>query len=641
MAKRLGLYVFYNKKGQVNGYVKYLLKEMKRVLTDIAIVCNGELDDAGKEYLQTQTACLFIRENAGFDAGAYKDVILNKLGLEKIREYDTLVMFNSSFYGPLYPMEEVFEKMDSKSLDFWGITAGGSDSVGSTPYHIQSYFLVMTRDILQSPHFEEYWNTQNECVRFHDAVVNFELRVTPFFRERGFKCDTIIPLEAIRKEYKKVGNLLNQMQYELIRNYKCPVLKRKYACNSTGDAVAQNNTDIMRCVITQTKYDVDLIWEDIISEYSPYELKARRCLNYILSDYNIRENMETETGIVLWTGQYKLYMDLLRENAIRARLFVVLDAEGQAPQDVEENVFLYKGSENPSDIMEAAAEFFGRDVFCVIAGERADGDQVNTKRRVRDTFAKLIYSNPYAAQVKGLFEDSPRLGAVLPTELFGQEYFEGAGKNDVLSDDDGELLRKMGYGAYEYENGEKILDSWGCFWVRPQIFTHGAGGDKVQCSKHEFFRILPYLCKKAGYFTATVNNAVEMPKEYSWKDELIKELFTAINRNIIYNKVEHISEKLFKKTVVEFAREHKGIYIYGAGLYGEKCHDLLKSHGIEILGFIVSGGARESYLGYPVKRISEMTLRADEAIVVAMKKDFQEEVRGILSQYPADNVYYI
>ena len=33
-----------------------------------------------------------------------------------------MIMMNFTIMGPIYPFEEMFKKMDSKDLDFWGMT---------------------------------------------------------------------------------------------------------------------------------------------------------------------------------------------------------------------------------------------------------------------------------------------------------------------------------------------------------------------------------------------------------------------------------------------------------------------------------------------------------------------------------------
>ena len=95
--KRLGIFCFYDKEGIVDTYIEYLLSELMTVLDRLIIVVNGQVNEDGKRIFAHYTNDLIIRENRGFDAGAYADVILNVLG-DDIRDWDELVLCNDTFF---------------------------------------------------------------------------------------------------------------------------------------------------------------------------------------------------------------------------------------------------------------------------------------------------------------------------------------------------------------------------------------------------------------------------------------------------------------------------------------------------------------------------------------------------------------
>ena len=49
--KRLGIYFFYDKQGIVDRFVPYFLDDLCKNLTKLIIICNGKLNDEGKEIL--------------------------------------------------------------------------------------------------------------------------------------------------------------------------------------------------------------------------------------------------------------------------------------------------------------------------------------------------------------------------------------------------------------------------------------------------------------------------------------------------------------------------------------------------------------------------------------------------------------
>ena len=149
--KRLTLFFMYDKDGIIDDYVVYLLKQMKKVSTDIKVICNGKLCEDGREKLKlvVPQEDIIVRENKGYDVWAYKTGI-DFYGWDRICEYDEIIMMNFTIMGPVYPIEEMFDKMNGEDIDFWGISKFtgyeegdpfGTISYGYIPEHIQSHLL--------------------------------------------------------------------------------------------------------------------------------------------------------------------------------------------------------------------------------------------------------------------------------------------------------------------------------------------------------------------------------------------------------------------------------------------------------------------------------------------------------------------
>ena len=83
-AKRLAIFFFYDRKGIVDRYVPYLLDDLKKNVTEICTVCNGEIPDSSKEALSRYGEVL-IRENRGFDVWAYKEAMAH-YGWERLSD---------------------------------------------------------------------------------------------------------------------------------------------------------------------------------------------------------------------------------------------------------------------------------------------------------------------------------------------------------------------------------------------------------------------------------------------------------------------------------------------------------------------------------------------------------------------------
>lgn len=230
--KRLGIFVFYDSNGIISEYVKYLLEKLKCVIAYQIVIVNGLLQPESKKILLQISDKLLIRENKGFDAGAYKDIFQNYLTIAELNNYDEIVLCNDSFYGPFYSFTEVWNRMKNSHADFWGLTRhpkGVFEDGSPFPSHIQSYFLTIKRPLFLSNEFQKFWRFEIEYEsKFIDAVKGFEIKFTQYFEKKGFTSMTLSEIPGynyITTQYNENPYLSNS--YELVSERIIPVLKRK------------------------------------------------------------------------------------------------------------------------------------------------------------------------------------------------------------------------------------------------------------------------------------------------------------------------------------------------------------------------------------------------------------------------------
>lgn len=277
--KRLGIYFFFDKDGVVDDYVPYFLKNLKPFLQELCVVVNAPLNDEGKRKLSKFADKFIVRENEGFDSWAYKEAI-ESYGYEKLAQYDEVILSNYTFFGPLYPMHEMFDKMDTTSCDFWGIhrhpeipfQMANTDVIE----HIQSHFIAFRKTILQSPDFKTYWQTLQKINSYEEAVACHELRCTKYFEDLGYISETYLN----NKKYFALfnGNASVHYAYQQTVEDRCPILKRKFLwidnkCIKWSQLTPENAVDLICYIKNNTDYPIELIRDNVYRVQNIDEIK--------------------------------------------------------------------------------------------------------------------------------------------------------------------------------------------------------------------------------------------------------------------------------------------------------------------------------------------------------------------------------
>ncbi len=148
--KRLAIYAHYDHQGEVKPYVVHYLKALSEHCAMIVFVSTATLSAEELAKVEPHCEAASTKANAGFDFGMWKQVIEQS----DLAECDELVLTNSSVFGPLSPLGEMFEKMKTVSCDFWGVTDNYE-----LDWHLQSYFLVFRREVFASEAFAAFWRT--------------------------------------------------------------------------------------------------------------------------------------------------------------------------------------------------------------------------------------------------------------------------------------------------------------------------------------------------------------------------------------------------------------------------------------------------------------------------------------------------
>lgn len=272
--KRIGIFSFYDSEGIVDRYIESILEGLQHVLERLIIVSNGDLTAESLENFQKYSSEIIIRENKGFDAGAYKDVLFNYIK-DSIIEYDELVLCNDTFYGPFLSFNDMFNTMKNRNCDFWGINYVENNFAN----HLQSYFLVFRKKVLENMVLHRYFRqfiNEKECEISYISP-QFEIGMFTYLtREQGMSFDAVISTYA---------DIYGNSNGCLIK-HGLPIIKKKAFLSTSVNY--DNIMQVLKYVFFYTNYNVEYILENISRIYG-VNISKKDVENYKIKEEKIND----------------------------------------------------------------------------------------------------------------------------------------------------------------------------------------------------------------------------------------------------------------------------------------------------------------------------------------------------------------
>lgn len=398
--KRIAIFSFYDQEGVVDRYVEYLLVDLCHNLERLVIVCNGPLQAQMRSKLSVYTNCILERENEGFDIWGYK-AGMELLGWEEISQYDELVLCNDSVIGPVYPFCEMFEEMDSKEIDFWGITKHyeldenpfSKKSGAKLMEHIQSYFMVFRQNVLRDRRFQEYWEQLPMLHSYEEAVGSHESIFTARLVDMGYAYDVYVDTDEYR-DY--TPNALRMCPDILVGVKRCPIIKKRIFIQDYGvtlhDMAGGAPARLMKQLEQDMGFDTDLIWEHILRVGKLDQITYNLHLQYILSGSS--ENGDVSNMAVIFLGSHPE------------------ESWGRLPQGVAAYTMSMEQFMSP-ETEEITRQY---ELICLLPEIAMDleapGSSTMDLQQVR--YGNLICNHTYMLQIKECFRMHSRLGILYP-----------------------------------------------------------------------------------------------------------------------------------------------------------------------------------------------------------------------------------
>lgn len=539
--KRIAIYFFYDKYGIVDRFVEYFLTDLKRNVDTILIVCNGKLNEEGNRKLKKYGE-LLIRENKGFDVWAYKKGI-EHIGWDELYQYDELIMLNSTILGPIYPLKETFDKMDSLDLDFWGLTKYfkydddpfNCISYGYIPNHIQSHFIAVRNKMLRGLDFKKYWEEMPMIHDYREAIGLHEAIFTKHFADLGYKWDVSVNVDDLR-DYS--GYPLMMCPKKLIEEYRCPIFKRRsffhdiddYLNNTTGE----QTSELFEYLDKETDYDVDMIWETILRNYPQSDIVKNLNLTYVLPTEFKKETLNNKKIALVIHVYFDDILDQTRHYISSmpnyADIYITTDTTEKKEKienayadlkfnKLEVRLIQNRGRDVSSLLVGVKDVIMDYDIVCFAHDKKTAQVSPGT---LGNSFAYKCFENTlsnkvYVENIIATFNENPRLGMLTPPEpnhgpFFPTIGFEWGPNYDITK----KLAKKLNLTVPISVDKQPVAPFGTMFWFRPKAMKplydydweykdfppepNGIDGTLL----HAIERIYPFIIQQSGYYPAIV-----------------------------------------------------------------------------------------------------------------------------------------
>lgn len=521
--KRLGIFFFYDRDGIVDEYVLKMLKAYEKHFTEILTVCNGILTKEGRELLERiSNNTVLVRENKGFDVWAYKTGLMY-YGWEKVRDFDELIMFNFTVMGPAESFDPMFEEMNTRDVDFWGITIHNGapfDPWGileekRIPIHLQSHFIAVRKRMLQSIEFQRYWDNMPMIKRYEEAVGKHEARFTKYFAECGFVWDYYVDTkDLISETFYPMFN----MPVELIRNRKCPIFKRKIFIYEYENTIQENANQEAKALYTylknETSYNIDLIDKHLLRTAHQIDFVTATNLNFVLGE---KENeVCKKLACIIDLKDIKILKEYFHcSDALKAfkdvYIMVGRDEDLKDIKEIPGTTLLYVASKKEKSklVLDFLIQMYKKyDYIAVINSSEKSPMPLKTVLRGRQyaIYGSMLYSQKYINNIVEVLEDNKSLGLLVPPQSLHSEYFVEIGQaKDNLAEKIEISLKEIKSRVPFARNKMPHIPWDNCYWVKTETIEKSLDRlNEIRNIKYlegENQILFPFLFQEQGYYT--------------------------------------------------------------------------------------------------------------------------------------------
>lgn len=400
-----------------------------------------------------------------------------------------------------------------------------------------------------------------------------------------------------------------------------------------------------------------------------YDIKKEKNLNFILplkhSLNELTQGLESSliTVYLYYEDSLSLYLDYISNIPPQMDILFITSNE----QVYEKLVIYASGLTNNTKVV--LKENRGRDVSALLTAAREDilkyqyvcflhdkkAKSVETQKDT-DLFVKCLWDNmlgskAYILNIISTFIENSRLGVLLPPESISDNFsfvFKNTWDLDFILTE--ELISKLGL-VCDLDMNKKPISLGTVFWAKVEalkklFFYEWRDEDFVEeplpgdgTISHAIERCFAYVAQDAGFDTGIVMSDEYAGNRFDVMEEVLTEAFQLLGNTLKIDSIGMLKQRNeVCSPVFNFSKKYPKLYIFGAGIYGQRCARLL---GTGVKGFIVTKKDTEEYKvnGMVVEEFCNVELDDETGIIVAVSEKYRDEILKIISDRAFENVF--
>lgn len=559
--RRLCIFSFYDANGIIDDYVIHFLRQIRHHVERILFYSNGPLARDAEVSLRELVHEVILRPNEGFDVLAYKEG-LQRIDFDREGQYDETLMVNHTCYGPIFPFDELFSAMSQRRCDFWGVTAhmeltpNPFTGTGTLPYHLNSNFIVVRKDMLRSRTFRTYWESLGGSLTYEMAVQSHETVFTQHFTKLGYVCECYLDCAKYGSHYPAFIDI-----DETLRD-RSPLLKRRPFFHDPR-FLEHYGVDLPRAldIVEKTSdYDQSMIWKNIVRSSELRTLNTNAALTSVLPDVRLKQNAPApELRVALCVHMF--YTDMLEEilalgDTVPGKYDFIATTESEEKKLVIEAEARKRGNiahvivrvveqnrgRDMSSLFITCRDLFLEDRYDVVcrlhtkktphlASSRAGGFK-------RHMFENLLNSRGFTTNVLDMFQDNPWIGVAVPPIIqisygtLGHAWYD----NKARAED---IARQLDLNV-RFDSDTPVGAFGGMYWFRPEalrkLFQHPWKWADFEPEPypldgslgHALERLITYVAQDARYTTQQIVSSHLAATNYAMLEYKLQRLSAAL-----------------------------------------------------------------------------------------------------------------